>query len=97
VKCRAVFRAIYHAASGVVRTRVPDGTVSFSDRFGITRGVIQGGKCSPLLWIIGLAHLLCGCDPARIALSAIGNRSWSASVSFRLAPTRATSVAVRVR
>ena len=75
VKCRAVFRAIYRAVSGVVRTRVPDGTVSFSDRFGITRGVIQGGKCSPLLWIIGLAHLLCGCDPARIALVGPGERA----------------------
>ena len=37
-----IFRAIYRAVVGVVRTRSPDGVTHYSKTFEITRGVIEG-------------------------------------------------------
>ena len=46
-KSRAIFRAIYAAASGVDRVHSTDGNFSFSGSFDVGRGVIQGGHSVP--------------------------------------------------
>ena len=57
-KCRAIFRSIYAAVSGVVRVRSTDGKFVFSGSFDIGRGVIQGGIVSPVLFIMALDQLV---------------------------------------
>ena len=57
-KSRAIFRAIYSAASGVARVRSTDGKFIFSGSFNIGRGVIQGDIVSPVLFIMALDQLL---------------------------------------
>eukprot|EP01052_Picozoa_sp_SAG31_P042829 SAG31_NODE_6929_length_1846_cov_17.096165_1_plen_174_part_00 len=44
---RAIFRAIYFAATGVVRSRKASGEAVFSEPFDIGRGNIQGDIFSP--------------------------------------------------
>ena len=71
-KTRAMIRLMYTMCRGMVRTRGPDGSHTYSTNFELGGGVIQGGKGSPTLWIIGLAHLLRKVDIARFPLSGGG-------------------------
>ena len=48
-KVRRIVQAIFAAATGVVRLRHPDGTMTLSEPFDIARGVLQGDICSPML------------------------------------------------
>ena len=51
-KSRAIFRAIYKAATGIARVRGVDGKYELSGKFNIYRGVIQGNIISPVLFIL---------------------------------------------
>ena len=57
-KGRAIFRTIYTGISGIVRVRALSGEEVYSDKFYPGGGIVQGGKDSPDVWIIGLAELL---------------------------------------
>ena len=57
-KSRAIFRAIYAAATGAARVRSTDGEFIYSGTFRIGRGVIQGDIISPILFIIALDELI---------------------------------------
>ena len=54
IKLRRVIQAIFKAASGCVQTRNADGSVSFSEQFDISRGVLQGDIFSAVAFIVGL-------------------------------------------
>ena len=56
-KVRRIVQAIFAVATGVVRLKHPDGTMTLSEPFDITRGVLQGDIFSPVAFII---YLLCG-------------------------------------
>ena len=47
-KVRRIVQAIFAAATGVVRLRHPDGTMTLSDPFDIARGLLQGTSSRPL-------------------------------------------------
>ena len=47
-KVRRIVQAIFAAATGVVRLRHPDGTMTLSEPFDIARGVLQGDIFSPV-------------------------------------------------
>ena len=51
-KSRAIFRAIYRAASGTARTNGTQGGKVYSERFNVARGVVQGDIISPILFIL---------------------------------------------
>ena len=57
-KCRAIFRAIYAAAKGMVRVNGILGKKIFSEKFDIGRGVVQGDIVSPLLFILALDQII---------------------------------------
>ena len=57
-KCRAMFRAIYSAASARTKVQDTDGKFVFSDAFPINRGVVQGDITSPLYFILALELIL---------------------------------------
>ena len=57
-KSRAIFRAIYEAASGIARVRGTDGQVIYSQAFNVGRGVIQGDIMSPVLFILALDQII---------------------------------------
>ena len=57
-KSRALFRAIYEAATGTARVLGLDGNNSYSHTFDIDRGVIQGDIMSPIFFIIALDQIL---------------------------------------
>ena len=57
-KCRAMFRAIYEAAKGMVRVNGVLGQKIFSEIFNIGRGVVQGDIVSPILFILALDNLI---------------------------------------
>ena len=57
-KTRAIFRAIYDVATGVVRVNGILGKKIFSTVFGIDRGVVQGDIVSPILFILALDQLI---------------------------------------
>ena len=57
-KSRAIFRAIYKAATGKARVRGTDGKYTLSGSFNIRRGVIQGDIISPVLFILALDNLV---------------------------------------
>ena len=57
-KSRAIFRAIYRAATGIARVRGTDGVYNFSGSFKVCRGVIQGDIVSPVLFILALDQLV---------------------------------------
>ena len=57
-KSRAIFRAIYKAATGVARVRSINGKYEFSGNFRICRGVVQGDIMSPVLFILALDQLV---------------------------------------
>ena len=57
-KCRAIFRAIYEAASGMVRVNGTQGQKLLSKIFNIGRGVVQGDIVSPVLFILALDQLI---------------------------------------
>ena len=52
-KVRRIVQAIVAAATGVVRLRHPDGTMTLSEPFDITRGVLQRDIFSPVAFIAG--------------------------------------------
>ena len=58
VKSRAIFRAIYEAASGMARVRGIDGQAVYSETFNVGRGVIQGDIMSPVLFILALDQII---------------------------------------
>ena len=57
-KCRAMFRAIYEAAKGMVKVNGILGEKLFSELFDIGRGVVQGDIVSPILFILALDNLI---------------------------------------
>ena len=57
-KSRAIFRAIYRAASGTSRTNGTQGGKVYSERFNVARGVVQGDIISPILFILALEQLI---------------------------------------
>ena len=57
-KTRAIFRAIYEAAKGMVRVNGTLGKKLFSELFNIERGVVQGDIASPVLFILALDLLI---------------------------------------
>jgi hypothetical protein len=57
-KSRALFRAIYEAASATTKVPSTDGTEVLSAPFSIDRGVIQGDITSPLYFILALELIL---------------------------------------
>ena len=57
-KCRAIVRAIYDVAQGMVRVNGILGKKIFSGKFDINRGVVQGDIVSPLLFILALDNLI---------------------------------------
>ena len=58
VKSRALFRAVYKAASAITQVESTDGTTITSAPFSIDRGVIQGDIMSPLYFILALELIL---------------------------------------
>ena len=58
VKIRALFRAIYDAASAYTTVPDTDGKTSSSSTFPINRGVLQGDITSPLYFILALELIL---------------------------------------
>ena len=50
-KVRRIVQAIFAAATGVVRLRHPDGTMTLSEPFDIARGILQGDIFSPVAFI----------------------------------------------
>ena len=56
-KTRAMFRAIYSAATGIARVRHTDGKCIYSEPFKVRRGVIQGDIISPVLFILALDQI----------------------------------------
>ena len=57
-KLRAMFRAIYNAASAFVELQSTEGGMFLSDSFPIRRGVVQGDMTSPLYFILALELIL---------------------------------------
>ena len=57
-KSRALFRAIYEAASATTRVQGTDGAEVLSESFPINRGVVQGDITSPLYFILALELIL---------------------------------------
>ena len=57
-KSRAIFRAIYKAASATTRVADTDGKYVQSKSFPIRRGVVQGDITSPLYFVIDLQLIL---------------------------------------
>ena len=57
-KSRAIFRAIYQAASATTRVADTDGQYIQSKPFPIRRGVVQGDITSPLYFVIALQLIL---------------------------------------
>ena len=57
-KTRAMFRAMYSAASATARVTDTDGKVLLSKPFPINRGVVQGDIVSPLYFILALEVIL---------------------------------------
>ena len=57
-KSRAIFRAIYRAASGTARVNGTNGNKVYSDKFNVARGVVQGDIISPILFILALEQLI---------------------------------------
>ena len=57
-KCRAIFRAIYNVAKGMVRVNGILDKKIFSEFFNICRGVVQGDIVSPILFILALDQLI---------------------------------------
>ena len=64
-KSRAIFRAIYAAASGIARVNGTDGKYVYSGAFNVGRGVIQGDIISPVLFILALDALVQQFDSVR--------------------------------
>ena len=56
-KVRCVIQAIFAAATGIVRVRLPSGVNVMSEPFNIERGVLQGDIFSPVSFIAGLDKL----------------------------------------
>ena len=56
-KVRRIVQAIFAAATGAVRLRHPDGTMTLSEPFDIARGVLQGDIFSPVAFIAGLGRI----------------------------------------
>ena len=56
-KSRAMFRAIYSAATGIARVKHTDGKSIYSEPFRVRRGVIQGDIISPVLFILALDQI----------------------------------------
>ena len=50
-KVRRIVQAIFAAATGVVRLKHPDGTMTLSESFDIARGILQGDIFSPVAFI----------------------------------------------
>ena len=57
-KTRAIFRAIYKAASGTARVNGTNGNKVYSGKFNVARGVVQGDIISPILFILALEQLI---------------------------------------
>ena len=56
-KTRAMFRAIYAAASGIARVRGLNGQTIYSESFKVRRGVIQGDIISPIFFILAMEQI----------------------------------------
>ena len=57
-KTRAIFRAIYNAATARTEVEGTDGKKIFSDVFPIRRGVVQGDITSPIYFVLALELIL---------------------------------------
>ena len=63
----------------------------YSKTFDLGGGVIQGGKGSPVLWILGLACLLRKCDIARFPMAGRGETNENLD-GERCAPTAVSAI-----
>ena len=67
-KCRAIFRAIYDTAKGIVRVNGILKNKIYSEAFNIGRGVVQGDIVSPLLFILALDQIIKNYDTAGVGV-----------------------------
>ena len=56
-KVRRIVQAIFAAATGVVRLRHPDGTMTLSEPFDIAKRSTPGGHLLPVAFIAGLDRI----------------------------------------
>ena len=79
-KVRRIIQAVFAAATGIVRVRLPSGTNVMSETFNIERGVLQGDIFSPVSFIAGLDKLFRTHDVANSGV-VVGNGDSSVLMS----------------
>ena len=79
-KVRRIIQAVFAAATGIVRVRLPSGTNVMSEPFNIERGMLQGDIFSPVSFIAGLDKLFRTHDVANSGV-VVGNGDSSVLMS----------------
>ena len=80
VKVRRIIQAVFAAATGIVRVRLPSGVNVMSEPSNIERGVLQGDIFSPVSFIAGLDKIFRTHDVANSGV-VVGNGDSSALMS----------------
>ena len=79
-KVRRIIQAVFAAATGIVRIRLPSGVNVMSEPFNIERGVLQGDIFSPVSFIAGLDKIFRTHDVANSGV-VVGNGDSSVLMS----------------
>ena len=79
-KMRRIIQAVFAAATGIVRVRLPSGVNVMSEPFNIERGVLQGDIFSPVSFIAGLDKIFRTHDVANSGV-VVGNGDSSVLMS----------------